>query len=89
MNTKEKYYNFIIDDLVRNTEMDYEKEEILPPFYFFNPPSFHFFANSILHSYSIPVTFTKHVTELYGVRDEEVDFIWDLYRNIIFPLITK
>ena len=94
MSKKEKYYNFIVDDMVKKTEIDHDQEKIKFPFY----------NNSIFFStlllilpplYSPPnlspifSRFSKHAIERYGTHDEEMEIIWNLYKEKIQSLIKK
>ena len=36
MNKKEKYYNYVVEDIVKNTEIDYDQETIKFPFFLAN-----------------------------------------------------
>ena len=77
MDKREKYMSYVINDLVRNTEIDYEQQKITFPFLLLPlilipfPPfsSFLFFA--------------KYMQEMYGVPERMVNDIWDQYKNII------
>ena len=93
---QEKYYSYVVDDLVKNTEIDHDQETIKFPFY----NNSHFSSHSPsphLHSLSPPPSlpqsplsrFSKHVIERYGVHDEEIKIIWYQYKEKIQPLIKK
>ena len=82
MNKEEKYYNYVVDDLVKNTEIDHDQETIKFPFYY-NYTPFPF----VLHSHTISTIFSKHVIERYGVHDEEMRIIWNQYREKILTII--
>ena len=89
MNKKEKYINYIVDDLINKTEINYVKKKISPPF---SPPlsntsyySFSLFSTLLLLSFSS--YFSTYVKERYGTREEEVNIVWDLYRERIQSLI--
>ncbi len=91
MNKKEKYINYIVDDLINNTEINYEQEIIITPFssqssfdpfYIISPSPYYPYR----HSLSI---FSKYLKERYGVRDDESQIIWDQYKQIIKSLINN
>ncbi len=93
MNKKEKYINYIVDDLINNTEIDYEQERVKLPF-FYSPLRLYFFPsfNSSHASVIFPrllSSFSKHIKNIYGVRDEEIETIWDQYMERIQSLIKK
>tara|TARA_R110000803_G_scaffold122202_2_gene190235 strand:+ start:336 stop:596 length:261 start_codon:yes stop_codon:yes gene_type:complete len=78
MDKKEKYYNYVVNDLVKKTEIDYDEGRIYTPF---SPPlvllSFTFFTPS-LDSF-----FSDHCKGVYGVNDGEIKYVWDEYKEII------
>jgi len=87
MNKKEKYINYVVNDLVSKTEIDYDQEKIKFPFYnnsifFISLPSspFSFFPFRFSR-------FSKHVIERYGAHSEEIKIIWYQYKERIQPLI--
>ena len=87
MNKKEKYINYVVDDLVKNTEIDHDQETIKFPFYYF---SFLFHTHpffSSLPALSYLIFFSKHAIERYGVHDEEMEIIWNQYREKILTII--
>ena len=77
-----RYINYIVDDLVRNTDIDYDEKII--KFSFFSAPSSLFFLPSSPYSF-----FSKYLKEMYGARDEEIQIIWDLFRERIQSLNKK
>jgi hypothetical protein len=95
MDKKEKYYNYVVEDLVKNTEIYHDQETIKFPFYY----TFLSLSTSLLHTFLTPSPpspylhtfsrFSKHVIERYGVHDEEIKIIWNLYKEKIQPLIKK
>ena len=98
MNKKEKYINYIIDDMVKKTEIYYDQEIIKLPFLSSTSLSFSPFPPSTLrprhslHSFfiSYPSTpFSNHVRKVYGAHSEEIEFIWDQYKERIHSLIKK
>jgi hypothetical protein len=82
MNKKEKYYNYVVEDIVKNTEIDYDQETIKSPFF----PQFIFFKYYPFSS-NILSMFSNHVRKVYGVHSEEIDIIWVLYKKKIQSLI--
>ena len=87
MNKKEKYINYVVDDMIKKTEIDYDQEKIKYPFStsllfpFISLPPFLF----ILPSPSI----SKYVIERYGIHDNDVDIIWKLYKGKIKEVIDN
>tara|TARA_B100001059_G_C17654876_1_gene486399 strand:+ start:390 stop:659 length:270 start_codon:yes stop_codon:yes gene_type:complete len=79
-----KFLDKVIDQIVRETEIDYVKETVYNPFtsfpLFFSPfSSSHFsFLFNRLSSY-----FTKHCKNIYGLNEDETEYVWDEYKKII------
>jgi|TARA_R110000796_G_scaffold233426_1_gene351956 hypothetical protein len=83
MNKKEKYINYIVADLVKNTEIDYDQEIIKYPYHLTFSPSY-----PLLHPYTY-ILLSKYIKEIYGARDEEIEIIWKLYKERIESLYKK
>jgi hypothetical protein len=95
MGNKERYINFIVDNLVKRTEIDYDKEVISFPFtwgakelYPFNAFKPYRYINPEPGSESVP-PFDRYCRDTYGVKDEELQNIWGRYMKILKPLIVK
>ena len=97
MDKKEKYYNYVVEDLVKNTEIYHDQETIKFPFYYtflslsiptYLPLSL-LLSSPPSHYYSLFSHFSNYVIERYGVHDEEMEIIWNLYKEKIQPLIKK
>tara|TARA_R110000751_G_scaffold15833_1_gene50850 strand:+ start:725 stop:982 length:258 start_codon:yes stop_codon:yes gene_type:complete len=85
MDKKERYYNFIVDDMVKKTEIDHDKKRIKFPFHSLYT-SFFFFLTPPLSFFPL---FPKYITERYGTHDGEIKIIWNLYKEKIQSLIKK
>ena len=96
-----EFLNKVVNQIISETIIDYEKGEIQFPFGFpsFNKTmiytiDFHvtmeLFSNS---SFSVALpsfsSFAYHCIEVYGLNDDEVDYVWDEYRNIIIDKIES
>ena len=82
MNKKEKYINFIVDDMIKKTEIDYEQGKIKYPSHLTLLPS-SFFPSFLTFS------FRNYLKERYGAHSEEIEFIWKLYKERIESLINN
>ncbi len=88
MNNKtKKYLNKVIEFIVADTIIDYEQKMVRSPY---NPPSpFHLFFT--FPSFSLPLnfspflgyTFEKYCKDIYGLTEEETEYVWKQYRDII------
>ena len=72
-----KFLDKVLDQIVSETEMDYEKERAYTPFYSYIP----YYS---LSSYRSP--FTKHCKEVYGLNNDEVDYLWNNYSVIFYKI---
>jgi len=87
MTTKlEKYYNYVVDDLVNNTNIDYDNGRIIAPFLY--PPNMNFHKEFYFNLFSHP-SFKPHVISMYGIKEDEVKDLWERYKLSIYTLIKK
>ena len=87
-----RFIEHIINDLVRDTKIDYDREEIHFPFYSrplsnFSPFDPTPFPPHITHLFSTP--FSKYCKDTYGLIDQEVEYVWDQYKSTIKDKITN
>ena len=74
-----KFLDKVVEQIVRETEIDYDRKVIGNPFPFpivFYP---HFSRSSRL----IPFSFFNHCRDVYGLNKQEIEYVWEEYRNII------
>ena len=84
MDKKEKYINYVVEDLISNTEIDYDQEKIKYPF----SPSPSFLP--LFLQLSSPLTsISKYVIERYGIHENDVDNTWKLYKGKIIEVIDN
>ena len=70
----------VVNQIVSETTIDYDKEEMDVPFSPFSPHLRHYQLN-LSHFH---ITFGIHCRDVYGIKDkEEVDYIWAKYGEII------
>ena len=82
-----KYIEHIINDLIRDTRMDYDKERI----YFPHTPSRLYYSTHLPPTFSPPhrSVFYSYCKERYGLTEEEIGYVWDQYKSIIKDKISK
>ena len=85
-----KFLNKVVNQIVSETMIDYRgKGKIFTPFslpfYLFLPfyPSF----SSISSSYRS--NFFNHCEEVYGLNEQEIDYVWNEYGKIIKDKINN
>jgi hypothetical protein len=80
MDKKGGYVNYIIEDLIKKTEVDYILERVRFPF-LFGPSSLT--SNYSLLPPLLSSSFYKHIESYYGVPHELKDKIWVIYKERI------
>jgi hypothetical protein len=85
-----KFLDKVVDQIVSETRIDYntqegdDEERIYTPFSS-NHPNFPFKYSSLVLFYS----FTKHCKEVYGLNEDEINYVWNKYKNIIKDKIIR
>ena len=69
-----RYLDKVIDQIVSETEIDYEKEKVYTSFSFPHPT-----FDSTPFSY----IFTTHCKDVYGLNEQEIGYVWKEYTQII------
>ena len=79
-----KFLHKVIDQIVSETNIDYDKKKIYFPF---SSTSLSFPDHYYFHFYSFPthfsVSFSDHCKDVYGLNKYEVKYVWKEYREII------
>lgn len=83
-----KFLNKVIDNIVNETTIDHVKETIRTPFPLINPNAFarYLFTPSspIFHRHPSPfISFIEHCRDVYGLNDDEVNYVWVKWRDTI------
>jgi len=85
---KNNYLDKVVEQIVRETEIDYVKEWVYTPYtpfpLFYSPISSSFLSRS----YS-PSLFSRHCREVYGLNEDEIDYVWNEYKKIIKDKIDE
>jgi len=86
------YLDKVIEFLVRDTRIDYEKEEIQFPFPYYRSISLRYSSlsfSSFPPQRPIPSPFPKYCKNVYGLTDQEIGYVWVKYKSIILDKITN
>ena len=89
VDNKKRYLDKVVNFLVEDTIINYKRKSILTPF---TPPDYHLFLFSprfldiSSHNYSF---FSIYCKNTYGLTDEEIEYIWKEYINIINNKISS
>ena len=79
-----KFLNKVVDQIVSETTIDYENDRIFTPFspfYFISS-----FLSDVKDWNTSPLLhrlLRRHCKEVYGLNNDEVDYVWNEYKNII------
>jgi len=76
------YLDKVIEYLLRDTNIDYKNEKITTPFSFSSPSPLLFYSFP-LFSFSLFLLFSSYCKEVYGLTDEEMEYVWKEYKSII------
>ena len=81
-----KFLDKVLDQIVSETEIDYEKGIIHFPFI-----NRSLFASVFSPSFppSLSLHFFKHCRDVYGLNDEEIEYVWKEYKRIIKDKINS
>ena len=86
-----KFLDKVVDQIVSETRIDYDMEEIqfpFPPLFSFCSPHLSFLSpllslpSSFFHS-ARSILFSKHCRDVYGLNEEETMYVWEEYIQII------
>ena len=81
-----KFLNKVIDQIVSETIIDHDKETIRTPFSFINPNSFvdNALRRLIFTRQPSPfIAFVSHCRDVYGLKNDEIDYVWVKWRDTI------
>ena len=76
MELENKFLNRVVDQLVSETNIDYEGEELYVPF---TTQSFSSYFPSLFRSYG---SFNSHCKDVYGLSSLEIKYVWDKWEVI-------
>ena len=79
MDKKEKYYNFIVDDLVKKTIVDIDDDKVTYPVKL----NIQVFYDTPFASYGISHEFIRHCEEVYGLNPDEIKNVWREYKSTL------
>ena len=79
-----KFLNKVIDQIVYETRIDYDRKVIGTPLHPipFRPPL-------LSHSLFFSLIFSRHCKGVYGLNEQEIDYVWEEYRNIVLYKIKN
>ena len=83
-----RFLHMVAEQIVSETRIDYDKETIRTPFPLINPNAFACYlftpSSPILHGQPSPfISFVKHCRDVYGLSNDEIDYVWVKWRDTI------
>jgi hypothetical protein len=76
-----RFLDKVLNQIVRETEIDYDEGRIYTPFHLSSLSSFHYH-----HPFPLPPFFSRfsqHCKWVYGLNDDEIGYVWVKYKDII------
>jgi len=90
MNDKENIYlDKVVEYLVRDTEIDYETKTWYSPFIHHNTDYFKHSNPSMFFLHHMFHIFSSYCKVVYGLTDQEIEYVWKEYKEIIKDKITN
>ena len=87
------YLDKVIEFLVRDTKIDFKGKEIflpfIPLFVSLTPSSYRSSFLSIFEFSHSSISFSKYCKVTYGLTDQEIEYVWKEYKEIIKDKITN
>jgi hypothetical protein len=80
-----KFLHKVVDQIVSETKIDYDEGRLYTPF----SPSFSSVLLSSLSPFSSVFPFIKHCRDVYGLNEEESEYVWNEWREIIKDKIDE
>ena len=87
-----KYLNKVLDHMVRGTEIDYDQEKIYFPFstsLTLSTPYLRFSPFFSLIFLPSPIAFSSYCKNQFGLTEDEIRYVWKIYKDIIKDKISK
>ena len=76
MDKQKEYVDKVVDRIVSETIIDYNEGRIDSPFTVF-------YHSDIIRQNESTYYFAIHCRDVYGLDDDEVEYVWDKYKTII------
>ena len=74
-----KFLDKVLGQILSETKMGHDKSVMDTPFYA-SFPTHLFFAQITTFR---PTTFSDHCEDVYGLKEQEIEYVWNEYRDII------
>jgi hypothetical protein len=84
-----RYIDKVLEHIVNRTKIDYDKGEIIFPFFSNSPRLSIFFSLLSFDSLPFSLPFVKYCNNQFGLTEEEVEYVYHRYVKIIKEKITN
>tara|TARA_R110002126_G_scaffold218583_1_gene364293 strand:- start:455 stop:715 length:261 start_codon:yes stop_codon:yes gene_type:complete len=81
-----RFLNKVVNQIVSETRMDYDRKVIETPFFSLSSYSL---LSRPSHQPSLFFLFTYHCRDVYGLNDNEIEYVWKEYKQIIKDKINS
>ena len=71
-----RFLNKVLDQIISETRIDYDRKEIVTPF----KPHFLIQFFFLLSTFTL---FSRHCKNVYGLNEQEIEYVWKEYKDII------
>ena len=80
-----KYIDKVLDHLVKGTKMDYENGRVSTPYQssIFTLSHFSYNLHFFRFSDRIFSFFSTYCKNTFGLTNDEIDYVWEMYKDII------
>tara|TARA_B110000503_G_C6814443_1_gene276334 strand:+ start:40 stop:303 length:264 start_codon:yes stop_codon:yes gene_type:complete len=83
-----KFLHKVLDQIVSETTIDYEKGEIQIPFSDISIDIPHSLLLHHLDFHPFLFLFSDHCKNVYGLNKEETEYVWEEYKHIIIDKLS-
>ena len=80
-----KFLKKVVDQIVSETRIDYDRKVIETPFSTFPLFSMFFLSSSPPLSFFFP----NHCEDIYGLNEQEIEYVWKVYSDDIIYKIKE
>ena len=78
-----RFLKKVLDQIISETRIDYGIGEIQFPFSFNTSSLLAFTIDPLSHLFSSSFLFSSHCKNVYGLNEEETEYVWNNYRQIV------
>jgi len=77
-----KFLHRVLDQIVSETRIDYDEGRMYTPF-LSHSPLLTFPSLSLSSFLTLIPPFSKHCKNIYGLNEDEINYVWNEYKKII------